>query len=170
MNNRYPGTCALCGTHVEAQQGVAYQRPRVKGWFVKCGTDACAERVAAEKATAQQAARERHFAGSRYAEAVATAAEYANLPKKIVVPLDGGADGPGTVTFVRSNTRAGVLVKITREFPNIDLTSVERERCYTDAEAIAAVVTRLRHLAEPFFDRLIPKNEYAAAILAAAKI
>jgi hypothetical protein len=158
--NQYPGTCAKCGQTVPANDGTVYRRPNNAKWFVRCGDEkVCGTRVADTKAAESDRSNERHLASEQHAEAVVVASGY-DLPKTVRYERDNGA----SVTFARRRTSRGCNVTVTRDDGN-GVVRVERWAMTTDEDAVAAVVSELRHAANPTFG---PPSGSAAAVLAQA--
>lgn len=156
--NQYPGTCAKCGQTVGTTLGIAYRRPNNAKWFVRCGDEQeCGTRVADIKAAESDRSNERHLASDQHAKAVVVASGY-HLPKTVSYERDNGA----SVTFARRRTSRGCNVTVTRNDGN-GVVRVERWAMTTEEDAVAAVVSELRHAANPTFG---PPSKSAAAVLA----
>ena len=167
--NQYEATCIKCREDVPAETGILYKNwpyDQQQRWLVRCGDeDTCAARVAGgqERARAEHLAR--HYTSERYLEAVAVAARYPNLPKKIVVRLPNKDSGDhGVLTLTRRKTKTGYNVRAVYTYRGETLGD-QKESFLTEDEAIAHTVDDLRDRAKPYFPAITPPSQDAIDIL-----
>jgi hypothetical protein len=142
--NTYAGSCGKCHEHVEAGQGFIYKNYPFHSspWFVKCGDlDSCATRVDAAEAAVKADAAARRSAKPEVVEAIALGEANLHLPKTIVISW-GDADGQ-SVTITRRNTKTGC--RLTNPFEGTSNAAPYD----SEAEAVAAMIRRLRIAARP---------------------
>lgn len=143
--NTYADSCGKCHEHVPAGEGFIYKNYPFHSspWFVKCGDlDSCASRVASAEAERKVEAAERHSMRPEVIEAVALGEANLHLPKTIVISW-GDADDQ-SVTIIRRNTKTGC--RLTNPFEGNSIAAPYD----SEAEAIAAMIRRLRVAARPF--------------------
>jgi hypothetical protein len=144
-SNTYAGSCGKCHQHVEAEQGFIYKNYPFHSspWFVKCGdVDSCSQRVEQADAKQKIEAEERRAIKPEVIEAVALGEANLHLPKKIVISWGDAEDQ--SVTIIRRNTKNGC--RLTNPFEGHEMAAPYA----SEAEAIAAMIRRLRIVARPF--------------------
>ena len=144
-SNTYAGSCGKCHQHVEAEQGFIYKNYPFHSspWFVKCGdVESCSKRVADADAKRKIEASELRSMKPEVIEAIALGEANLHLPKKIVISW-GDADDQ-SVTIIRRNTKTGC--RLTNPFEGNSIAAPYA----SEAEAIAAMIHRLRAAAVPF--------------------
>ena len=156
-SNTYAGSCGKCHQHVEAEQGFIYKNYPFHSspWFVKCGdVESCSKRVADADAKRKIEASELRSMKPEVIEAIALGEANLHLPKKIVISWGEAEDQ--SVTIIRRNTKNGC--RLINPFEGNEMAAPYE----SEAEAIAAMIRRLRIVARPF---KIDNPEQVAAVV-----